>query len=63
MKVCQYPKLKWVGFGVGYCISLAFDVHFVVDGEPQRTTTHHTDRGFGGHGTVPDDMEHDGTAL
>jgi len=40
-----------------------FDVDFDVDVPPHRVTTHHTDRGFGAHGTVPDDMGHDGTAL
>ena len=40
-----------------------FDVRFDVDVPPQRVTTHHTNRGFGGRETVPDDMEHDETAL
>ena len=28
-----------------------------------QTTTNHTNRGFGGHETAPDDMGHDGTVL
>lgn len=39
------------------------DVVFDVDVPPQRVTTHHTNRGFGGRGTVPDDMGRDGTLL
>ena len=39
------------------------DVHFVVHAQPHRLTTNHTDRDFRRNGTVPDDMEHDGTAL
>ena len=46
-----------------YRTPLAFDVGFDVDVPPQQVTTHHTNRGFGGQGTVPDDMGHDGTAL
>jgi len=42
---------------------LDFDVPVVVDGGAQQVTTHHTNRGFGGRGTVPDDMGHDETAL
>jgi len=38
-------------------------VGFDVDVPPQRVTTHHTNRGFRGRGTVPDDMGHAGTAL
>ncbi len=40
-----------------------FDVGFDVDVSPHRITIHHTNRGFRGRGTVPDDMGHDGTAL
>ena len=46
-----------------YRTPLGFDVHFDVDGGAQQVTAHHTNRGFGGRGTVPDDMGHDGTAL
>ena len=47
-----------------FCLAVAgFDVHFDVDVPPQRVTTNHINRGFGGHETVPDDMGHDGTAL
>ena len=42
---------------------IGFDVHFDVDVPPQRVTTNHTNRGFGGQGTVPGDMGHDGKAL
>ena len=40
-----------------------FDVDFDVDVPPHPVTTHHINRGFGGRGTVPDDMGHDGTVL
>ena len=40
-----------------------FDVHLDVDVGTQRVTNNHTNRVFGGHETVPDDMGHDGTAL
>ncbi|GAI28248.1 unnamed protein product, partial [marine sediment metagenome] len=35
---------------------------FDVDVPPHQVTTHHTNRGFEGRETVPDDMGHDGTA-
>ena len=40
---------------------IGFDVPVVVDGGAQQVTAHHTNRGFGGRVTVPDDMGHDGT--
>ncbi len=40
-----------------------FDVGVDVDVPPQQVTTHHTNRSFGGRGTVPNDMGHDGTLL
>ena len=49
----QSPRLAVAGF----------DVHFDVEREQQRPTTNHTNRGFGGRRTVPDDMGHDGTVL
>ena len=42
---------------------LDFDVGFDVDVPPHQVTTHHTNHGFGGRGTVPDDMRHDETVL
>ena len=42
---------------------IGLDVHFDVDVPPHLTTPDHTDRDFGGHGTVLNDMGHDGTAL
>ena len=51
------------GLGKGYCVSLAFDVGFVVDDGAQRVTTNHTNHCFEGRRTVPDDMGHDGTLL
>ena len=40
-----------------------FDVGVDVDVSLHQITVHHTNRDFGGRGTVPDDMGHDGTAL
>ena len=40
-----------------------FDVGFDVDGLPHQITVHHTNRGFGGQGTVPVDMPHDRMVL
>ena len=40
-----------------------FDVHFDVDAKQHILIVDHTNRGFGGYETVPDDMVHDGTAL
>jgi hypothetical protein len=48
---------------VGYCGSLVFNVGFGVDGGAQRVTPHYIDRGFGGRGTVPDDIGHNETVL
>ncbi|MFC1916615.1 hypothetical protein ACFLX1_00570 [Chloroflexota bacterium] len=42
---------------------LDFDVGFVVYRESHVQTVDHTNRGFGCHGTVPDDMKHDGTVV
>jgi hypothetical protein len=40
-----------------------FDVDFEVDVPPHQVTLHHTDRGFGWKGTVPNDIKHDETIL
>jgi len=42
---------------------LSFDVGFDVGVSPHQTTTNHTNRGFGAHGTLPDAMKHDETTL
>ena len=44
-------------------LPLGFDVHFDVDVPPHPITANHIGRVFCCHGTVPNDMEHDGTAL
>lgn len=43
--------------------SLALDVDSDVDVPPHQFTANHTNRGSGAHGTAPNDMGHDGTAL
>ena len=53
MRTAQSPRLAVA----------SFDVDFDVDVSPQRVTTHHNNRGFGGRGTAPNDMGHYGTAL
>ena len=59
---CSYLKIReWSNLAVGS--SLILDVGVDVGVSPQLVTTHHTNRDFGDRGTVPDDMEHDGTAL
>ncbi len=42
---------------------VGFDVRFDVDNSVSRAITHPTDRDFGCHETVLNDMEHDGTVL
>ncbi len=48
----------------GRCpVSPGFDVHFDAYAKQHLLIVDHTNRGFGGHETIPDDMKHDGTAL
>ncbi len=55
LNISQAHTKAVAGFDVGVDVD--------VDVPSHQVTTHHTNRGFGGRGTVPDDMEHDGTAL
>jgi hypothetical protein len=64
VRLCSIsPSNKQVFYRLTLKPVAGFDVGFDVDVPPHQVTTDHTNRDFGGRGTVPDDMGHDGTAI